>query len=137
MTLESDAKIKEKMTRDFKYDMRNLRNLYLTNQMSESFFSMRSFSPKYTRFEVQKYRGVIFYDTEQWCKISINSDLVISKMAWEIRGIFIKALKQTLKRLINCTLMGFLCPKHIMFQLETFIRIISHDAEGWCKIKTN
>ena len=65
MTLESDAKIKEKMTRDFKYDMRNLRNLYLTNQMSESFFSMRSFSPKYTRFEVQKYRGVIFYDTEQ------------------------------------------------------------------------
>ena len=31
-------------------------------------FKMDSFFPKYTRFELQIYRGVIFHDTEQWCK---------------------------------------------------------------------
>ena len=51
MTLKSDAKFKEKLTCGFKYDMKDLVNF-----------------PKYIRFELKKYRGVVFHDTEQRCK---------------------------------------------------------------------
>ena len=89
-----------------------------------------TFCPKYTRFELQKYRGVIMHDAEQTCKIWINPDLVASKMAREIGWTFIRAIKS----LKNCTLMGSFCLRYIMFQLESFIGIICHDTEGWCKI---
>ena len=73
MTLKSDAKFKEKLTCGFKYDMRNLVNFHPNTQ--------KSLLPKYTRSELQKYRGVIFHETEQRCKILVNPDLVDSKMA--------------------------------------------------------
>ena len=34
----------------------------------------------------------------------------------------------------NCTLMSSFCPKHILFQLETFRGIMCHDTEGCCKV---
>ena len=64
-----------------------------TTQKSENFAPMGYFCPKYMRFELEKYRGVIFHDTEQWCKIWINPDLVVSKMAWRIGWTFIRATK--------------------------------------------
>ena len=54
---------------------------------------MGYFCSKYMMFELKKYRGVIFHDTEQWYKIYINSNHVVSKMTWEIGWTFIKALK--------------------------------------------
>ena len=130
MILKSDERFKEKLTCDFKYDMRNLVKFHLTTQKSENFTSMGSFCPKYIRSELKKYGGVIFHDTEQWCKIWINPDLVVSKMAWGIGWTFIRALKS----LKNYTLMGSFCPKHIMFQVEHFVGVMCHDTEGWCKI---
>ena len=65
LTLKSDAKFKEKLTCCFKYDMRNSVNVYQTTQNSDNFTSVSSFFPKYIRFELKKYRGVIFHDTEQ------------------------------------------------------------------------
>ena len=41
---------------------RALRNLKI-------FTFMGYFCPKYIMFELKKYRGVIFYDNEEWCKI--------------------------------------------------------------------
>ena len=108
MTLKSDAKFKEKLTCGFKYDMRNLVNFHPTTQKSKNFTPMGYFCPKYMRFELKKYRGVIFHDTEQWWKILINPDLAVSKLAWGIGWTFIKALKN----LKICTLMGSFCPKH-------------------------
>ena len=64
MTLESDAKFKEKLTCSFKCDMRNLVNSHPNTQKSEDFTSMGYFCAKYVRFELKKYRGVIFHDTE-------------------------------------------------------------------------
>ena len=87
MTLKSDAKFKEKLTWSFKYDMRNLVNFHQTTQKT------KSFCPKYIRFELKKYRGVIFHDTEQWCKIWINPDLAVLKMAWRIGWTFTRAPK--------------------------------------------
>ena len=46
--------------------MRNLVNSHPATQNSESAFSMGSFCSKYTRFELQKYGGVIF--------MTLNSD---------------------------------------------------------------
>ena len=71
--------------------MRNLVNFHWTTQKTENFTSIGSFCPKYRRF--------IFHGTEQWCKIWINPDLAVSKMAWGIGWTFIRALK-------SCTLMG-------------------------------
>ena len=130
MTLKNDVKLKEKLTCGFKYDVRSLVKFHPTTQKSENFTSMGSFCLKYIRFELNKYRGVIFHDTELWCKIWINPDLVVSKMAWGIGWTFIRALKS----LKNCTLMGSFCQKHIMFQLENFRGIMCHDTEGWYKI---
>ena len=48
MTLKGNAKFKERLTFVFKYDMKDLVNF-----------------PKYIRFELKKYREVIFRDTEQ------------------------------------------------------------------------
>ena len=93
MTLKSDAKLEEKLTLGSKNDMRNLVNFHPTTQKSKNFTSMGYFCPKYMRFELKKYRGVIFHDTEQWCKIRINPDLVVSKMARGIGWTFIRALK--------------------------------------------
>ena len=51
--------------------------------------------------------GPICSNTEQWCKIWINLDLVVSKLAWGIGWTFIKALKN----LEICTLMGSFFPR--------------------------
>ena len=64
LTLKSDAKLKEKLALGSKNDMRNLVNFYATTQKSRNITSMGYFCPKYMRFELKKYRGVIFYDTE-------------------------------------------------------------------------
>ena len=118
MALKSDAKFKEKLTCGFKYDMRNLVNFHPTTQKSKNFTSMGYFCPKYMRFELKKYRGVIFHDTEQWCKIWINPDLVVSKMAWEIGWTFIRALKS----LKNCTLSGLFLFKAYNVSVRKFQR---------------
>ena len=65
MSLKSDAKFKEKLACGFKYDMTGLVNFQTTTQKSENFTSMDYFCPKYMRFELKNYRGVIFHDTEQ------------------------------------------------------------------------
>ena len=68
MELKSDAKFKEKLTCGFKYDMGNLVNFHSTTQKSKSFTFMGYFCPKYMKcmkFELKKYRGVIFKNTEQ------------------------------------------------------------------------
>ena len=118
-------KFKEKMTCSFKYDMRNFVNFHPTTQKFQNFTSMDYFCPKY-EVRAKQYGGVIFHDTEQRCKIWINPDLVVSKMAWWIGWTFIIALEN----LKNCTLMGSFCPK-VMFQLENFRGIMCHDTEGY------
>ena len=65
MTLKSDAKFEERLTCGFKYDMSNLVNFHPTTQKSENFTLMAYFRPNYMRFELKKYREVIFHGTEQ------------------------------------------------------------------------
>ena len=65
MILKSDVKFKDKITRGFKYDLRNLVNFRSSTQKSKNFTLMDYFCPKCLRFELKKYRGGIFLDIEQ------------------------------------------------------------------------
>ena len=65
MTLQSGTKFKEKMTCSFKYDVRNFVNFHSTTQKFQNFTSMDYYCPKYMRFELKRYAGVTFHDTEQ------------------------------------------------------------------------
>ena len=91
MTLKSDENFK-KLTCSF-INMMNFVNFHPTSQKSGNFTSMAYFCPTYMRFELKKYRGVIFHDTEQWSKIWMNPDHVVSKMVWGIRWTFTRPLK--------------------------------------------
>ena len=81
------------------------------------FHSDGLFFPNVYKVWAKRIQRSYFHDTEQWCKIWINPDLVVSKMAWGIGWTLIRALKSwVFEKLKNCTLMGSFCPKHIMFQ---------------------
>ena len=65
MAMTSNAKFEEKLTLGFKSGMKNLVTFHPTTQKSKNLTSMGYFCPKYMRFDLKKYRGVIFHDTEQ------------------------------------------------------------------------
>ena len=64
MKLKSDAKFKEKLTCEFKYDMWNLVAFHPTTQKSKNVISMSYFCLKYMWFDFENYGGVIFHDNE-------------------------------------------------------------------------
>ena len=76
--------LKEKLTCDFKYDMRNLVNFLPTTQKSENFTPMGYFCPKYMRFQLKNHRGAISHGTGQWCKIWKNLNLWFQKWHEEL-----------------------------------------------------
>ena len=49
------------------------------SKVSRIFTLMGSFWAKYTLFGLKKYRGVIYHDIEEWCKIWSKSDLRFQK----------------------------------------------------------
>ena len=49
------------------------------SKVSKSFTLMGSFWSKYILFKLKKYRGVIFYDFEEWYKIWRKTDLAFRK----------------------------------------------------------
>ena len=52
------------------------------------------FCSKYIRFELKKYWGVIFHDTELWCITWIKPDLLVSKIAWGIATLSLEHSKK-------------------------------------------
>ena len=72
MALKSNAKFKEKLTCDFKYDMRNLVNVHPTTQKSKNFTLMGHSCPKNMRFELKK-------NTEDLSFMTLNSDAKFEK----------------------------------------------------------
>ena len=70
--------------------------LHPTIQKFENLFSMGFFCPKYIRFELKNYGGVIFHDTEQWWKIWMKLDRVVSKLALRIAWTFIRTKSKKL-----------------------------------------
>ena len=78
MTLRSDAKFEEKLICCFKND-KNLVNFDLSTQFSKICTVICPFCAKYITFDQKKYRGVIFNDTEESCKIWRKTGLWFGK----------------------------------------------------------
>ena len=68
MTLKSDAKFEEKTICCLKND-KNFGNFDPSSQVSKTCTLIGLFRAKYITFDLKKYRGVIFHDTEVTCKI--------------------------------------------------------------------
>ena len=91
---------------------------------------MGSFSAKYILFEIKKYRGVIFHETEGGYKIWGGIDLLFKNWHKEF-GKFWPELSKVSKIF---TLMGSLWAKYILFELKKYREIIFHEAEEGYKI---
>ena len=77
MKLKRDSKFVEESTSRFKIGIRNLTKFDPSARKSQKFsFLMDSFWAKYKLFELKKYRGVIFHETEEGCKIWRGVDLL-------------------------------------------------------------
>ena len=68
MVPKSDAKFKEKSVGCFKND-KNLMNFDPCAQVSKICTLIGSFCAKYVMFYLKRYKGVLFHDTEEPCKI--------------------------------------------------------------------
>ena len=79
MTLKIYAKLEEKLIFWFKND-KNLVRFDLEHlQVSKTCTFICSYCAKYLMFDLKKYRGVIFHDTEGWCKIWRKTNLWFGK----------------------------------------------------------
>ena len=122
MAVEGGGTFKEKLVCGFKYDMKNLVNYHSKVQ---NFLFDGLFLPKVC--ELQKYRKVVFHDTEEWRK-KMNKlwpcGFKNGKRNW------VNFHYRALNNLKNCTLTGSFCPKQVMLQLENFISITSETGTG-------
>ena len=83
-------------------------------KVSKIYSLMGCFRPKFIMFELKKYRGVIFEDAREWCKVWRKTDLWFGKWHEE----FGKFSPEHSKISKICTLMGCFWPKYIMFELK-------------------
>ena len=80
MKLKRDAKFGEESTRRLKIGISNLRNSDpSTWKVSKIFSLMGSFWAKYILFELKKYRGIIFHETEEGYKTWRGIDFSFQK----------------------------------------------------------
>ena len=130
MKLKRDTKFEEESTHCFKIGIRNLTNFDLRAQKSQTFSLMGSLWANYILFELKKYRGVIFHETEEEYKIwrGINS----SFQNWHKK--FDKIWPKHLKVSKIFILLGSFWAKHIFFELKKYRGIIFHETEEGCKI---
>ena len=98
-------------------------------KVSKIFNLMCTFWAKYILFELKKYGGVIFHDTEEWYKIWRGIDLSFENWYKEF-GKFWPELSKVSKIF---TLMGSFWAKYIFFELKKYRGVIFHDTEEWYK----
>ena len=99
-------------------------------EVSKTFTLMCSFWAEYILFELKKYRGVIFHDTEEWYKIWRGIDM--SFQNWH--GEFDEFWPEHLKISKILTLMDSFWAEYILFELKKYRGVIFHDTERWYKI---
>ena len=84
---------------------------------------------KNIKFQLKKYRGVMYHNTEEWCKIWKKNDLLFKR--WQEFGEF---WSEHSKVSNICTLVGPFRAKYIKFNLKKYIGVILYDTEESCKI---
>ena len=97
-------------------------------KVSKNFILMCSFWAKYILFELKKYRGVIFHETEEGYKIWREIDLSFQNWHKE----FDKFWPEHSKVSKIFTLMGSFWAKYTLFELKKYKGVIFHEtAEGY------
>ena len=91
---------------------------------------MGSFYPKSKLYELKIYRGVLCHDNEELYQIWTGIDLSVQN--WH--DAFHKFWSEYSKISKICTLTGCFWPKHIMFELKKYSRVMFDGTEDWCKI---
>ena len=97
-------------------------------KVSKIFTLIGSFWAKYILFELKKYRGVIFHETEEGCKIWRGIDLSFQNYHEE----FDKFWPEHSKVPKIFTLIGSFWANYKLFQLKKYIEVIFHETgEGY------
>ena len=131
MTMKNDAEFEDELTCHFKTDMRNLTNFDPSTWKSQKIFIlMCSFWAKYILFELKKYRGVIFHETEEGYKTWRGIDLLFQNWPKELDKFWPEHSK--VSKIF--ALMDSFWAKYILFELKKYRGVIFHDIEEWCKI---
>ena len=126
MTMKNDAKFEEEVSCHFKTETRNLNKFWSEHlKVSKIFILMCSVWAKYIFFELKKYRGVIFYETEEGYRICKGIDL--SFQNWQKE--FDKCWPGHLKVPNIFTWIGFFWAKYILFELKKYREVISLETE--------
>ena len=89
-----------------------------------------SFRAKYILFELKKYRGVMFHETQEGYKIWRGVDR--SYQNWHKEFDIFWPENSKVSKIF--ALMGSFWVKYILFELKNYREIIFHDIEGWYKI---
>ena len=113
-----------------KIGIRNLTNFDLSSQVSKILTLMRCVWAKYKFFEIKKYRGVIFHETEEEYKIWRGIDLSFQNWYKE----FDKFWSEHSKVSKIFPLMGFFWAKYILFKLKKYRGVIFQETEEGYKI---
>ena len=115
MKPKRDTKFEEESTCRFKIDISEFDKFCPEHSnVSKSFTLIGSFWAKYILFEVRKYKWVIFYETEEGCKIWRGIDLSFQKWHKE----FDKFWPELSKVSRIFTLMGSFWAKYMLFELK-------------------
>ena len=99
-------------------------------KVSKTYTLIGPFYTKYIIFDLKKYWGVIFHDTEESCKIWRKTSLQFGK--WHEH--FGKFSSEHSKMSKICTLMSCFWPTYKMFELKTYRGVTFDSTEYWCKI---
>ena len=99
-------------------------------KVSKSFILMCSVWAKYILFELKKYRGTIFHETEEGYKIWREIHLLFQNRHKE----FDKLWPEYSKVSKMFTLIGSFWAKHILFELKKYKGVIFHGTEEGYKI---
>ena len=80
------------------------------------------FGTKVNNIWTEKYRGVIFRETKEWCKIQRKIDMCFQKL----KGIW-KNFTRASKSLKIGTLIGSFYPKKRMYEVKTYRPVMCHE----------
>ena len=100
------------------------------SKVSKIFILMGSFWAKYILFELKKYRGVIFHETEEGYKIWRGIDLSFQNWYKEFNNVWPEHSK--VSKIF--TLMSSFWAKYILFELKKYRGVIFHETEEGYKI---
>ena len=109
--------------------VRNFRSLTVDVKFHQICTLISSFSWKYIKFQLKKYRGITSHDTEKLCKIWRKTDFLFQK--WQEFGEFWSEHSKVSK---ICTLMGSFWPRYMMLELKKYRGVIFYGTQEWFKI---